>query len=182
MHTSHTMFYSTVIQHLHWNKTFSFLLKGTMEIDVPVQFPNREMNWTESNQRPAGKDISFSSYAHQSARVTGAQGSSSRASHQLPRHSLSASGGILVQVGLSMYIPAPSCHAGDYDEEGRSGGSCCMLKFAGCWWKVWWADLAGRRGWWRHKRASVLVGMLPARSVQLASNWRALRAASLLGW
>lgn len=29
-----------------------------------------------------------------------------------PRHSLPTSGGISVQVGLSLYIPAPSCHDG----------------------------------------------------------------------
>lgn len=50
----------------------------------------------------------------------------------LPHHSLAASGGILVQVGLSMYIPAPSCHAGDYVEDGRNGGWDWILQFVCC--------------------------------------------------
>lgn len=54
----------------------------------------------------------------------------------LPHHSLPASGGVFVQVGLSMYIPAPGCHAGDYVEEGRNGGlrlyvPVCLLPLKG---------------------------------------------------
>lgn len=91
------------------------------------------------------------------------------------RRLLAASGGISVQVGLSMYILAPSCHAGDYDEEGEA------------WWVVLHASvsLLPVSGATVQNRAALdteeqrVVGMLPASRVRLELNRRALRAACL---
>lgn len=69
-------------------------------------------------------------------RVTGRDvkvwSSSSQVSCPFCLTALPASGGISVQVGLSLYIPAPSCHAGDYVKAWRSGGWCSLLPFACC--------------------------------------------------
>lgn len=70
------------------------------------------------------------SLAHHSASVTGTdRRRAGRVSCQ--PFCLPTSGGILVQAGLSLYIPAPCCHTGDYDAGGGSGGWRCVRGLLG---------------------------------------------------
>lgn len=122
------------------------LLKGTTELLVKrkksisysispaLNLRARKRIKPEALRLTQKKKSSLFFLAHRSASVTGTDTLagglvSPSVLPILPRHSLPTSGGILVQVGLSLYIPAPSCHAGDYDAEGRSGW---------WWWWCWW--------------------------------------------
>ena len=82
-------------------------------------------------------------------------------------------------MGLSLYIPAPSCHAGDYDAEGRSGGGgggggVCIRLLEPC------ERCAGQPGQAERPEGSVAARMLHA-NVRLESNRRAPGAAALQG-
>lgn len=89
-------------------------------------------------------------------------------------------------MGLSLYIPAPSCHAGDYDAEGEEWWVVLVvLPFAGLLVKGELGDLRQvGHGWLRHWEAVwwSLWGTPPASGVRLASNRCAPRAAALQGW
>lgn len=78
-------------------------------------------------------------------------------------------------MGLSLYIPAPSCHAGDYDAEGRSGGGggVCIRLLAPC------ERCAGRTGQAERPEGSAAVTLHA--NVRLASNRRAPGAAAPQG-
>lgn len=132
------------------------------EIYFLFNFPAWNPRTSEgSNQRPSGGKTKMDLFilTYHSSRVTRREakvgGSWSQVSCPFCLTTPPASGGILVQVGLSLYIPAPSCHAGDYVKAWRSGGWCSLLPFACCQWKVSWEDWAGRQ---RHRGAILQWG------------------------
>lgn len=93
--------------------------------EIVFNFPDAEIQ-RQNGIKPESLQLGRASIslAHRSASVTGTdRRRAGRVSCQ--PFCLPTSGGISVQAGLSLYIPAPRCHTGDYDAGGREGVEMC---------------------------------------------------------
>lgn len=93
------------------------VVKGIKSFSISLHGSSEPQTDQTSNPRVEEKTLPLPSLHSSSVTGTdirglGVEGGFPSVLPARPRHSLPTSGGISVQVGLSLYIPAPSCHDG----------------------------------------------------------------------